>query len=233
MDGSSKFVKGDAVAAMLILAANVIGGLILGPGEPRPHRQRRGEDLYPARDRRRAGRAAAQPDAVDRRGGDRHPRIVGQGPRGPDRPPICRLSDLDAGRRHPDPAGYAARHAALRAAAVRRGVGFRGLEAQPDRAPPRAGRAGRSRRAGRCLAHRLGRGDRGHAGPHRHRLWPGAARRRAPGRAADEPDHRRPASAVQGARLRRAAGEGARRHRARALHLPPDRQRRRASARIR
>jgi flagellar biosynthesis protein FlhA len=31
MDGSSKFVKGDAVAALLILAANVIGGLILGP----------------------------------------------------------------------------------------------------------------------------------------------------------------------------------------------------------
>jgi flagellar biosynthesis protein FlhA len=31
MDGSSKFVKGDAVAAMLILAANIIGGLILGP----------------------------------------------------------------------------------------------------------------------------------------------------------------------------------------------------------
>ena len=31
MDGSSKFVKGDAIAAVLILAANVIGGLILGP----------------------------------------------------------------------------------------------------------------------------------------------------------------------------------------------------------
>ena len=31
MDGSSKFVKGDAIAAILILAANVIGGLILGP----------------------------------------------------------------------------------------------------------------------------------------------------------------------------------------------------------
>jgi len=31
MDGSSKFVKGDAIAAMLILAANIIGGLILGP----------------------------------------------------------------------------------------------------------------------------------------------------------------------------------------------------------
>jgi flagellar biosynthesis protein FlhA len=31
MDGSSKFVKGDAVAAILILAANIVGGLILGP----------------------------------------------------------------------------------------------------------------------------------------------------------------------------------------------------------
>jgi flagellar biosynthesis protein FlhA len=30
MDGSSKFVKGDAVAALLILAVNVIGGLIIG-----------------------------------------------------------------------------------------------------------------------------------------------------------------------------------------------------------
>jgi flagellar biosynthesis protein FlhA len=30
MDGSSKFVKGDAVAALLILAINVVGGLILG-----------------------------------------------------------------------------------------------------------------------------------------------------------------------------------------------------------
>ncbi|MBX9795364.1 flagellar biosynthesis protein FlhA [Sphingomonas sp.] len=31
MDGSSKFVKGDAIAGLLILAANVIGGMILGP----------------------------------------------------------------------------------------------------------------------------------------------------------------------------------------------------------
>jgi flagellar biosynthesis protein FlhA len=30
MDGSSKFVKGDAVAGMLVLAVNVLGGLILG-----------------------------------------------------------------------------------------------------------------------------------------------------------------------------------------------------------
>ena len=31
MDGSSKFVKGDAVAGLLNLAANIVGGLILGP----------------------------------------------------------------------------------------------------------------------------------------------------------------------------------------------------------
>ncbi|HEX7656178.1 MAG TPA: flagellar biosynthesis protein FlhA [Sphingomonas sp.] len=31
MDGSSKFVKGDAIAGLLILGINVIGGLILGP----------------------------------------------------------------------------------------------------------------------------------------------------------------------------------------------------------
>ncbi len=31
MDGSSKFVKGDAVAGLLILFANIAGGLILGP----------------------------------------------------------------------------------------------------------------------------------------------------------------------------------------------------------
>ena len=31
MDGSSKFVKGDAIAGLLILAANIIGGMILGP----------------------------------------------------------------------------------------------------------------------------------------------------------------------------------------------------------
>ena len=31
MDGSSKFVKGDAIAGLLILAANIIDGMILGP----------------------------------------------------------------------------------------------------------------------------------------------------------------------------------------------------------
>jgi flagellar biosynthesis protein FlhA len=30
MDGSSKFVRGDAIAGLLILAINVIGGIIIG-----------------------------------------------------------------------------------------------------------------------------------------------------------------------------------------------------------
>ena len=33
MDGASKFVKGDAVAGMIILAVNIIGGLIIGVGQ--------------------------------------------------------------------------------------------------------------------------------------------------------------------------------------------------------
>lgn len=33
MDGASKFVRGDAIAGMIILAVNIIGGLIIGVGQ--------------------------------------------------------------------------------------------------------------------------------------------------------------------------------------------------------
>ncbi len=33
MDGASKFVKGDAIAGMIILAVNIVGGLIIGVGQ--------------------------------------------------------------------------------------------------------------------------------------------------------------------------------------------------------
>ena len=33
MDGATKFVKGDAIAAVLILAINIIGGLAIGIGQ--------------------------------------------------------------------------------------------------------------------------------------------------------------------------------------------------------
>ena len=33
MDGASKFVKGDAVAGILILAINIVGGIIIGTAQ--------------------------------------------------------------------------------------------------------------------------------------------------------------------------------------------------------
>ena len=197
-----------------------------GAGEPRAFGRRRGQDLHPARDRRCAGRAAAEPDAVDRGGGDRDAGQLGQGSGRADRAPVRGVTDVDAGGGHPSAARHPARHAAFRAAPGGGDRRLRGVEAQTDRAAAGSGRRARGSRAGRRLAHRLGRGDRGHAGAHRHRLRPRAARRRAPRRAADGADHRRPAAAVERTRLRRAAGQGARRHRAGALHLPADRQRR-------
>ena len=57
MDGAMKFVKGDAIAGIVILAVNIVGGLVIGvvqrgmdAGDGRAH-------LHPAHDRRRAGGA--------------------------------------------------------------------------------------------------------------------------------------------------------------------------------
>ena len=36
MDGASKFVRGDAVAGLIITAINIVGGLVAGL-DPRPH----------------------------------------------------------------------------------------------------------------------------------------------------------------------------------------------------
>ena len=42
MDGAAKFVRGDAVAGLLIIAINIIGGIVIGVGQmgmplrPRP-----------------------------------------------------------------------------------------------------------------------------------------------------------------------------------------------------
>jgi flagellar biosynthesis protein FlhA len=76
MDGASKFVKGDAVAGVLILVINILGGLILGVAQPRPVAERSGLDLYHSRNRRRARRAGAGAAALDRRRRDRHPRLL-------------------------------------------------------------------------------------------------------------------------------------------------------------
>ena len=101
MDGSSKFVKGDAVAGDADPRRQHRRRPDPRPGQPRHVDRRRRAQLHPARDRRRAGRAAAVADAVDRRRRDRHARHLRQGSRRPDRRPVRVAPHLDAGRGHP------------------------------------------------------------------------------------------------------------------------------------
>ena len=49
MDGASKFVRGDAIAGILILVINIIGGLVIGVMAPRHVVRRRGARLHAAR----------------------------------------------------------------------------------------------------------------------------------------------------------------------------------------
>ena len=72
MDGASKFVRGDAVAGILILLINIIGGLIVGVLQHDMDARPGGQDLHPADHRRRPGGADSGADHLDRRrpGGD-------------------------------------------------------------------------------------------------------------------------------------------------------------------
>jgi flagellar biosynthesis protein FlhA len=66
MDGASKFVRGDAVAGILILFINIIGGLIVGVLQHDMSGGGRGQDLYPADHRRRSGGADSGADHFHR-----------------------------------------------------------------------------------------------------------------------------------------------------------------------
>ena len=57
MDGASKFVRGDAIAGLLIVGINVIGGIIIARGAARHELRRRHQHLHPAVGRRRPGDA--------------------------------------------------------------------------------------------------------------------------------------------------------------------------------
>ena len=70
MDGASKFVRGDAVAGILILVINIIGGLVIGTLDHGMPIAEAGRDLHAAHDRRRARRADSGAAVVD--GGGRH-----------------------------------------------------------------------------------------------------------------------------------------------------------------
>ena len=73
MDGASKFVKGDAIAGIIIIIINIVGGIAIGMVQRGMSIRRRAEHLRPADHRRRPG----HPDPGAAHGGvhrhDRHP----------------------------------------------------------------------------------------------------------------------------------------------------------------
>ena len=75
MDGAAKFVRGDAIAGLLITFINIIGGIIIGVGQHGPELRRGGAHLHPADRRRRPGVADPGADRLDRR---RHPGLQGR-----------------------------------------------------------------------------------------------------------------------------------------------------------
>ena len=74
MDGASKFVRGDAIAGIIITAVNIVGGFVIGMLQHgMPHR-RGARNLHPPHHRRRPGLADPRADHLDRGGHRRHPR---------------------------------------------------------------------------------------------------------------------------------------------------------------
>ena len=102
MDGASKYVRGDAMAGLLILFINIIGGFIIGVVQHDLTASQARRQLHPAGRRRRAGRA--DPGAADLGGGGDGGLARRQGARRrqPDRQAGVQLAALagDHRRRH-------------------------------------------------------------------------------------------------------------------------------------
>ena len=213
MDGASKFVKGDAVAGVLILAINIIGGLILGAVQ---HGLSIGEAariylLLAVGD----GLVAQVPALLLSIAAAMVVTRVG--------------SELDL-------AGQVSSQFAQSASWAPVAVILALLALLPGSAAPGHPRCSRRGRVDRleiaetrhCTRHRdataggndrMGRGLRRGARQPRHRFRPGAVGRRGARRAADGADHRHPAAIVEAAWLRAAAGAGPRRPGAGAVRL--------------
>ena len=73
MDGASKFVKGDAIAAIVITLINLIGGFVVGMVQRHLSHRRRDLDVQPADRRRRPGLADPRAADLDVDRPDRHP----------------------------------------------------------------------------------------------------------------------------------------------------------------
>ncbi len=55
MDGASKFVRGDAIAGIIITMINIVGGLVIGVSGSGDELHRSGRAVHEADDRRRLG----------------------------------------------------------------------------------------------------------------------------------------------------------------------------------
>ena len=140
MDGASKFVKGDAMAAMIITAINLIGGIVIGVIQHGDADRRGRPALLAPDDRRRPDRADPRAAHLGRRGHHRHAQRVGLRPRHRRRRPAHEAAQ--------GPDGRGRRHLRLRArpgppeAAVPR----RRRAVHPGRADAQDRRAGGGRR---------------------------------------------------------------------------------------
>ena len=74
MDGASKFVKGDAIAAIIITVINLVGGFAIGVLQKGMSPAEAIETVQPADRRRRPGLADPRAAALGRHRSDRHPR---------------------------------------------------------------------------------------------------------------------------------------------------------------
>ena len=75
MDGASKFVRGDAIAGIVITVVNILAGLAIGVFKHGMDLSRAGRSLYHAHDRRRPCVAGAGLLDLARRRSHRHPHV--------------------------------------------------------------------------------------------------------------------------------------------------------------
>ena len=148
MDGASKFVRGDAVAGLLVVFINIIGGIIIGVAQQGLGFRRSRAHLHAADRRRRPGHAGAGADRLHRGG---PAGLQGRRQRRRRQGADEAAFRLSAGARHVGRrdagAGAAAGHsdAAVPGARRRRGGDWRSRRASAT-APPRRPKPSRPRR---------------------------------------------------------------------------------------
>ena len=208
MDGASKFVRGDAIAGLIILAVNIFGGIVIGVTRHGMSLTSAVRRLHQAvrRRRPRLANSRAHHFARGRPAGrqGRHARLGGKGRVRPTRPLSERavhggVADVHS-RRHPGPAAHSLRHA-------RRPARLRRLRHPGARAQGAAGGGGGARAAGGAQPRRGAHLDQGavEAGRDRALLFQGARGDAAVAARRDRQPRRQDAAQVRARiRLRRA-----------------------------